>query len=73
MAVLKIVSLGAKRNADLEHHRTEVIRLLEEALQAAKEGNYRAWPYYLLTTAARFLTPGTVVDCRMSCWGPWNR
>ncbi|MFK0369685.1 MULTISPECIES: hypothetical protein [Enterobacter] len=55
MADLKIVSLSAKKNADLEHHRTEVIRLLEEALQAAKEGNYRSMAVLLINDSGEVL------------------
>lgn len=48
MADLKLVNLNARKNADLEHHRTEVVRLLEEALQAAKEGSYRSMAVLLI-------------------------
>ena len=48
MPDLKVINLASRKDADLEHHRTEVIRLLEEALQAAREGNYRSMAVLLI-------------------------
>lgn len=48
MPDLKVINLASRKDADLEHNRTEVIRLLEEALHAAREGNYRSMAILLI-------------------------
>lgn len=48
MPDLKVINLASRKDADLEHNRTEVIRLLEEALHAAREGNYRSLAILLI-------------------------
>lgn len=48
MPELKVINLTSRKDADLEHNRTEVIRLLEEALHAAREGKYRSMAILLI-------------------------
>ncbi|ELY3543837.1 hypothetical protein SMX40_001666 [Cronobacter turicensis] len=56
MPDLTVVNLTSRKDADTAHHRSEVIRLLEDALQAAKEGNYRSMAVLLIDDN------GTVLD-----------
>lgn len=55
MADLKIIQF--KRSDEDEHHQCEVVRLLEEALEHARNGNYHAMAIVMVSN------DGEVLDC----------